>query len=158
MTSAVRAILAASFAMGTSFPAAACNSYDFRPHATLDVAAVKRLTLAPLGDDPHSTTATGAQLVVLPFDYEDHPTYGRWRAWAVVYVTRGDLGEETIGGLLLQERKDPPMDLATVRVVKDGTGVGLRLPHSRTCPAYVVRLRTDGTLVVKGKVVGKLPG
>jgi hypothetical protein len=156
MTFAVRAILAATLAIGASVPATGCNSYDFRPHATFDVAAIKRLSGAPLIVDAPSTTATGAQLVALPFDREDHPIYGRWRALAVIYVTRGDLGEDTIGGLLLQARNDPPMDLATARTVKDGTGAELRLAHSRTCPAYVVRLRADGTLIVQGKAIGKL--
>jgi hypothetical protein len=156
MTFAVRASLAAAYAVAASIPAAACNSYDFRPHATFDVAAIKRLSGTPLIIDAPSTTATSAQLVVLPFDQEDHPVDGRWRALAVIYVTRGDLGEDTIGGLLLQARNDPPMDLTTAHAVKDRTGAELRLAHSRTCPAYVLRLRADGALIVNGKAAGKL--
>jgi hypothetical protein len=114
------------------------------------------LAWGSLGDE-ETTTSAGARLMVQPFDVEDRPTYGRWRALAVVYVTRGDLAERTIGGVLFELRSMPPIDLGAAKLAHDSGGVRVTLPASRSCPAYVISLERDGTLVVQGRTLGRLP-
>jgi len=134
-----------------------CETYSFQPNARLDVGAIKRLAWTHLGDDKTMTTSGGARLMIQPFDVEDRPTFGRWRALAVVYATRGDLAERTIGGILFETRSAQPIDLETARVAKDGGAVRVTLPASISCPAYVIRLEGEGTLLVQGRSIGRLP-
>ena len=86
-----------------------CPAYNFQPSARLDVGAIKRLARDVLANE-NMTTTHGAQLVILPFDVEDPPTSGHWEGLAVVYVTRGDLAEQTIGGVLRQSLPAPAIE------------------------------------------------
>lgn len=132
-----------------------CPTYSFQPKARLDVSAIKRLARDPQFSG--LTTPTGAELVTLPFDDEDHPADNHLRALAVVYVTRGDLGERSLGGVLFQARSSAPINFGAATVVKRGGSVSMDLPTGGSCPRYTIRLENNGTLIVHGRVIGRLP-
>ena len=132
-----------------------CPTYSFQPSARFDVGAIKRLARDGLANE-NMTTTGGAELVLLPFDVEDPPISGQWEALAVVYVTRGDLAEQTIGGLLRQSLPAPAIDIAAARVTKDSDAVQVTLPAGHPCPSYIIRLENDGTLIVQGRIIGRL--
>ena len=79
------------------------QKFSFRASPRLDLTAVQRL--AHKRASP--ATADGSSLVVWAFDAEDRPSYGRWIGLALVYITRGDIGEQPVGGLLLNLRRRP---------------------------------------------------
>lgn len=139
--------------------AATCDrEFTFNPRPVLGLTDVKRLATPDAsirGSD--LSTADGAQLVVWPFDEEDHPTRGRWRAIALVYVTRGDLGEKTVGGELLQLESKPPLSLSRAEIKKTANGLQLTLPVDSGCPPFVIRLDDRGGLTAQGRLLGRLP-
>jgi hypothetical protein len=101
-------------------------------------------------------TADRAQLVVWAFDEEELPRVGKWRAVALIYVTRGDLGEGAVGGELLQLESRPPLSLDRAEIKKAGNGLQFSLPAARGCPPYVIRLDGHGGLTAEGRLLGRL--
>ena len=75
---------------------------------------------------------------------------------ALVYVTRGDLGEEPIGGLLLQAPTTTLADVSAAVITKDRDGVTFALPGKPGCAKYVLHLSNNGTLTAQGMLVGTL--
>jgi len=139
-----------------SAQAAACEpAYTFRTNPVFGLAEIMRLA-TPVRDEPPVQTADGIRLIVRPFSEEDHPTYGRWRAAAVVFISRGDLGEEPVGGLLLQNLLEDPLRADAFVVIKSRDGLRLEVPNRAGCGAYVIRVAADGGLTAGGRLVGRL--
>jgi hypothetical protein len=75
---------------------------------------------------------------------------------ALVYATRGDLGEEGVGGLLLQRGSVPAeAEIQTVKKRQDGLYLTLPSPR-RACRGFVVKLDNAGGLTAGGVAVGQL--
>lgn len=128
------------------------KQFSFRTNPTLNLANVQRLAGQRLSPE----TADQSKLVVWSFDGEDHPSYGRWVGLALVYVTRGDLGEQPVGGLLLQAPSTALVNLSAARFTKKADGVTLVLPKTRGCTSYTLHLSNNGTLTANGVLVGTL--
>ena len=90
------------------------------------------------------------------FDPEDPIINRSGRAYALVYVTRGDLGENTVGVMLRQTARRLAQPTAEPVFAKIKTGLHLTLPTPRSCPPYVVTLDNRGGLFVQGRMVGRL--
>src|SRR5258708_9623052 len=136
--------------------ATTCGRFMFDPHPRLALSDLKRLA-STNGVGPEA--ADGGQMVYWPFDLEDHPVRGKWRALGVVYVTRGDLGEEAVGGMLLQSRSGPAARVDQADEVKGPDGVNLKVRSGRQrehCTAYVSTLDNSGGLFAGGQLVGRL--
>lgn len=153
------ALLFAAF-VSTAAPAAAtakCGTeFTFDPRPALTLADVKRLSEVGPIDGVDIKAADGASLVVWAFDEEDHPVVGPRRAIALLYVTRGDLGEKAVGGELLQLRSKPAISLSRLAIEKWADGLQLVLPTAGGCPSYSIRLDGHGRLTVQGRLVGTL--
>jgi len=150
-----KALALAALALTTSAAAGApqcAKQFSFRANPTLNLASVQRLAGQRLSPE----TADGSKLVVWSFDGEDHPSYGHWVGLALVYVTRGDLGEQPVGGLLLQTPSTASVDLSAAHFTKRSDGVTLVLPKTRGCTSYTLHLSNNGTLAADGVVVGTL--
>lgn len=138
---------------GVAAAATQCTQqFSFRANPTLNLASVQRLA----GQRVSPETADGSKFVVWSFDGEDHPSYGHWAGLALVYVTRGDLGEDPIGGLLLQAPSTTLADVSAAVITKGRDGVTFALPGNRGCPKYVLHLSNNGTLTAQGRLVGTL--
>lgn len=149
--------LALSVATGQVRAEPCHSSFTFKPKPSLDLAAISRLSArGPPPGDVHLEAKDGGQLIVWPFDVEDQPTFGQWRAIALVFVTRGNLGEDTVGGLLLQARSEPPASIDNAALTKGPSGLRLSLPTAAQCPRYVIELDNNGGLVAEGRLVGRL--
>jgi hypothetical protein len=138
------------------FAGAACHqAFAFQANPRIGLSAIRKLSqLDPAKDAPH--TKDGAELVVWPFDEEDHPTFGNYRGLALVFATRGDLAEETAGGLLLQDRSEPPLAPGKLTVRQTAGAIVLELPARGACPPFVIKLVDGGALSVQGQLVGRL--
>jgi hypothetical protein len=131
------------------------QEFVFQTNPLIGLSAIRKLVQTmPDKDRPH--TEDGAELVVWPFDEEDHPTFGKYRGIAVVFATRGDLGEEGAGGLLLQDRSAPLLAPTNLTVEQSSGGVVLQLPARGSCPRFIVKLVDGGAISVQGRVVGRL--
>jgi hypothetical protein len=131
------------------------QDFAFRANPMIGLGAIKRLSNLDLPTDPPHTK-DGAQLVVWPFDEEDHPAFGAYRGLAIVFATRNDLGEETAGGLLLQNSSAPPLAPGKLAVKQMAGNVVLELPARGACPPFVVKLVDGGAIYAQGKLVGRL--
>jgi hypothetical protein len=155
-----RSLLFALAAFVLIAPAAAATTceeeFTFNPRPALALSDVKRLAKPGTMGGSDLQTADGAQLVVWPFDEEDRPSVGPRRALALVYVTRGDLGEKAVGGELLQLRSKPPFNLDHSEIKRSADGLQLALPAAIGCPPYVIRLDGHGLLLVQGRPLGRL--
>ncbi|HEX5261896.1 MAG TPA: hypothetical protein VFW13_00100 [Phenylobacterium sp.] len=150
-------VVAALAAAANPVRAATCHAdFAFRPNPSLDLATVTRLVAQGSQTKSGLEAKDGGRLVVWPFDEEDHPTFGQWRAIALVFVTRGDLGEDTVGGLLLQAGSEPPVSIDKARLTKGPNGLRLSMPAPPKCPRFIIELDNNGGLVAGGQVVGRL--
>lgn len=124
----------------------------FRANPTLNLATVQRLA----GQRISPETGDGSKLVVRSFDTEDSPSYGDLVGLALVYVTRGDLGENPVGGLLLQPRGTELVDISSAKITKSRDGVTFAVPGGRGCTPVRLHLSNNGTLTAQGVLVGRL--
>ncbi len=68
---------------------------------------VQNLSLQDLGRMTQQKVAAGkpGSVVFIPFDDEDHPQQGNFRALGLVFARVGDLGETPIGGYIWISKK-----------------------------------------------------
>jgi hypothetical protein len=148
--------------VSVSAQAAPCERhFALNPHPLLKLADVRRLADRAAANGPGAPeNRDGGRLIFWPFDEEDHPIYGKWRGIGLIFATRGDLGEPTVGGLLLQSRATPPVHADRVIASQKADGLYLSVQPRQAnngCPAFVVKLDNMGTLFADGKPIGRLP-
>ena len=145
-------LIALIFVMSTGVAAAdQCKGFRF--------AQVQSLPLQDLGRLARQKVVAGEPgfVVFIPFDEEDYPRQGQFRALGFVFARMGDLGETPIGGYIWISKDAIYQDY---KVGKKANSVSITfiLGDAQHCatPRLDFELKPMGRVYVNGAVVGTI--